>query len=1023
MNLLCRKLLFDRADYELLRSIDEASSGGPRNRVLPDSAPELHLHPRGIRELAEPQAVRLTRAMMSVLDTLDTGPAAMNRRLAALRELRDELLEGLDVPLRFNTARVILEVIKELIRLRQRDPYRRLRLAHDLRSAMLGNPLFIRRLLKRYHLVEMPENWTPVTFDQHVHDANTKGRKSPSHLIMDAWIKGLVKLQVIYYNYVPRDAAEEVLRAAGIMKIDVRIGVEFRALYRGRFVEMIWAPRGFSGAADYLKFLDRPKTGEFTRKCRKAANFRRRLVLETLAEFNANGRHRLEEHYGVRIGNVSDETFLASVAYGQPSIEHISELLVVLVRRELQKELDALEAREEERSAVGEERRRKIRAMLGELSAELLRSRYIDQKRWDTPPADLSELPEISRYSPEELLNELHKVASGFRMTLNLTDLPLEEVLEILYDCRGEITTLEIYNLKDEAAGRRPDDSVINSLRHALNSGAVVKLKNIIRLAINRTDKRVECRDRVARLEKLRRILRDMPRFIGFYARSPLGVSIGSDSASRPSPIVHGMGMAVIDTLTPAVRREIRRVRVPELSRLHVTSDVYRTLSYFPRSGIGFRARVAKFFGFGYRLKVEWVCCDEAQSIDSGLGNLAALGGFFPSIPQPPLTVPVASLREFWRYLNSNARIFCKVLIGFLAAFFTFYLGGRDTWWVLTWFGAVIWLGITGVRNIIQSVLAGGGLRNSPLLKWNDFISWQRVADSLLYTGLSVPLLEYVVKTVVLRQWCGWTAENEPLLVFGGIALANGIYISGHNLLRAFPKSAVWGNWLRAPLSIPLAMFFNLLFGSVLTLLRVPGVEEILQQWAAILSKLASDCIGGVIEAQADRARNLAARFSDFRTKLHELFELAAKVELLLPEDDLPALLRSKHSFFQLAGIKRSNLLNLFYVNALDMMYIWMRQPQAVAALEELMAKAPPEERLLFLKTQEILTREKSISKLFLNGLVGRNFSRALAFYLRYYRNYLDEIQQLEPEWRHEPVDWNFFPVPDGGQDTPYARS
>ncbi len=44
----------------------------------------------------------------------------------------------------------------------------------------------------------MPEEWNQVSFDDHVHDSNTKGRKSPSHLIMDAWIKGIRRLIVIY---------------------------------------------------------------------------------------------------------------------------------------------------------------------------------------------------------------------------------------------------------------------------------------------------------------------------------------------------------------------------------------------------------------------------------------------------------------------------------------------------------------------------------------------------------------------------------------------------------------------------------------------------------------------------------------------------------------------------------------------------------------------------------------------------------------------------------------------------------
>ena len=986
------KFLFDAADYELVRAVDEAVAARRHGDGKPAEFAQ-DLHPRGIRELVDPRAVRMTRTMLRLLDTFEAGVPAMEERLAALQALRGEVIEGLDVLLRYNTARALLQVIKDLVRERT-DPLRRLRLAHDMRTAMLGNPLFIRRLLRRYHLLEMPEDWTPVAFDQHVHDANTKGRKSPAHLIMDAWIKGIVKLQVIYYNYVPREAAEELLRAARIMNVEVRIGVELRSLWRDRFVEMIWAPRGFSGVNDYLKFLDRPKTEAFTHKCRKAANYRRKLVLEILDEFNQEGRGRLNSFYGIALPPVSREEFLESVQYGQPSLEHIGELLLVRVRRLLQEQLDALEA-EKNRKSGEESRLSELRARLGALSGELLRARYVDRSRWDQPPEKAGDLPEINRYSPYELITELHKVASGFRMTLNLSGLRLEDVIELLYDCRGEITALEIFNLKDDIAGERPDDDVINQLRHALNTGSVFKLKSLIRQAIARLSGS-DRPDRESRIDRMRHILRDMSGFLDFYQRSPLGASLGSDSAGRPSRQVHGMGFVVIDTLPGPVRRAIRHGMLPELKLLEVTSAVYRQLSYLPREIHGFWGRAARVLGFGCEVKVKWNCPDPAQAIDRGVGNLAALGGFSAPPLEQPLSRPVATAGEFWHYLNSNLKIAIKILVGFLAAFLTFRYGDYD-WWFLSYFGAVIWLGITGVRNIIQSVLAGGGLRSSPLLKWNDFISWQRVADSLFYTGLSVPVLDWLVKTVILHRWCGWTAESQPLLVFSGIALANGFYIMGHNLLRAFPKAAVWGNWLRAPLSIPLALFFNFLLGSVLGFFGVPGIESILQQWAAILSKLASDAVGGVIEARADRARNIAARLEDLRTKLRELFELISKLELLLPEEDLPELMKARDMLPGLSELKRNNLMRLFYVNALDIMYIWMRQPQAVTAMRIIMSRLSPEERLQFVKSQEILRREKSISKMFLAGLAGKHFTRPLAFYLAYYRDYLRELQQFDP--------------------------
>lgn len=988
-----RRLLFDAADHELLRAVDEALAGV---RLHGGRPPEFvaALHPRGIRELAEPRAVRMTRTMLRLLDTFEAGVPAMEERLAALQALHDEVIEGLDVLLSYNTARALLQVIKDLVRERN-DPLRRLRLAHDMRTAMLGNPLFIRRLLRRYHLVEMPETWVPVTFDQHVHDANTKGRKSPTHLIMDAWIKGIVKLQVIYYNYVPREAAEELLRAARIMKIDVRIGVEFRSLYRGRFIEMIWTPRGFSGVNDFLKFLDRPRTEVFTRKCRKAANFRRKLVLGILDRFNrCGGREKLNAFYGIDLPPVGKEEFLASVQYGQPSVEHIGELLVTRVRRELQRRLSELET-QKNAGAEKERREKELRARIGALSGELLRARYLDLTTWELPPGKLDDLPEINRYTPFELITELHKVASGFRMTLNLSGLRLEDVIEILYDCRGEITTLEIFNLKDDLAGGRPDDECLNELRHALNSGSVFKLKDLIRRAIRRVADS-ERNDREERTEKLRSILRDMSGFLEFYLRAPLEASIGSDSASRPSRFVHGMGFAVVDTLPNRVRRLVQHGLLPELKLLPITSSVYREWSFPPRERNGLWNRIGRFFGFGCDVKVRWNCPDPALRIDRGRGNLATLGGFSTPSPERRLSSPVATPLEFWHYLNSEVKIAVKILVGFLAAFLTFYFGSYD-WWFLSYFGAFIWLGITGVRNIIQSVLAGGGLRSSPLLKWNDFISWQRVADSLFYTGLSVPVLDWLVKTVILNDWLGWTAERQPLPVFTGIALANGFYIMGHNIIRAFPKSAVWGNWLRAPLSIPLALFFNFILGGALSLLGVKGIEVILQQWAAILSKLASDVIGGVIEARADRARNITARMADLKIKLRELFALVSKLELLLPEADLPELMRSRDVLPGISELKRNNLMKLFYVNALDIMYIWMRQPQAVTAMRRIMSRLSAEERLQFVKSQNILKRKKSISRMFLDGLVGKQFTRPLAFYLAFHSEYLKELREFDP--------------------------
>jgi hypothetical protein len=197
-------------------------------------------------------------------------------------------------------------------------------------------------------------------------------------------------------------------------------------------------------------------------------------------------------------------------------------------------------------------------------------------------------------------------------------------------------------------------------------------------------------------------------------------------------------------------------------------------------------------------------------------------------------------------------------------------------------FGAFIWFGITGVRNIVQSVLGGGGISRSPLLRWNDYVSWVRISDSLLFTGFSVPLLDYLVKTLLLDRLMGITTATNPLALYTVMAVANGIYLSSHNLFRGLPKAAVYGNFFRSVLSIPIAIAFNILIGGLLGTLGVAGIDGHLQKWAAVISKGASDTMAGVIEGTADRFTNIQTRFQDYADTLSQLFDTYGRLEALL---------------------------------------------------------------------------------------------------------------------------------------------
>ncbi|MBN2643546.1 MAG: hypothetical protein JXR78_17980 [Victivallales bacterium] len=971
--------MYDKADHKLLSEIDDILSGAHSRKHL-QRLFDPALHPRGIKELAAAREIRIVYAMLKLLDARE-GLDGAELRVNALRTLRDELMNGTDSSLRINTARVLLQTVKELTR--SGNSYTaRLRLAHNLRMALTGQPRFIRRQLRAYHLLEMPEDWTQLAFDDHVHDANTKGRKTPTHLIMDAWIKGIRRLQVIYYNHVPPVAADELLRAAELMKISVRIGVELPSLFNGKFVEMIWTPRGFTGSTSFMAFLDKAEMKKFTEKCLDSSAYVKSVVLAQLKEFNANTRVELNEVCGVTCPPLTEKDFLDSVGMGQPSMLHLSQFISnayfkLIAEDPLLKDNQRLYFK---------------------VHHERIMNHWLNDAATEVPPHNLNSLPEMMRLSPAELCSRLGSLPAGCRLTLNLSNITLDEAVEIIYDCRGAITHLELFNLKDYIMNKKSDAVAVNEFRLMLNAGNIIRLKQIVLGVLAVLE--AEPHKNKKRVAKMREILRELPQLIEVYSSTQLSARFGSDSTGRYERL-YGMGMVVIDSLPVLEQARIKNGGDRVRKLLPVNACINLCRRYTPVSG---KSRWKRFiaelwrglgspFGFGYSVRQEWELPENAIAIGDFNGNVCPLGGY-GSEHKNETALARFGLVEHWNCLNSRLKMFIKVMIGFIPAFISFML--TKDWWFLCWGGAFIWLGITGVRNIIQAVLGGGGFRRRGLLRWNDFVSWQRIADSLMYTGISVPLLDYVIKTLFMEQLCGLTAETNPLLVFTAINIANGFYISAHNLFRGLPRTAVYGNFFRAGLAIPLSMAFSILLELALSALGVSGIAGILQQWAAIISKIASDCVAGLIEGYADRVKNIEQRIRDYRNKILQLFSSYSSLDVMFPEDDTLKLLQSPKQLFKNISTEGRHLEHQLIVNSLDMLYFGMYQPQARNTFKRMMNDMSPDERRIIACSQKVLERRKEISQMFIDGLVGKDFARALSFYLNYHQRYLRDMAEFK---------------------------
>ena len=997
------RILFDKRDHQLLSIVNEVLTRDKSSRY---SGRRIHpyLHPHGITEMAESKGLRIASAVVRLVESLEEG--GVDDRLSSLRSLRNEVLSTATGPMPKNTARVLLQIMKELVRAHG-NYQRQLELAHDFRAVAAGNPRVIRSQLRHHHLLEMPEEWNHIAFDDHVHDVNTKGRKTSCHLIMDAWIKGIRRLRVIYYNYLEPKFAVELVEAAEIMGITIRIGIELNARFRDRYVQIIWAPRGFADTQSFLCFLAEDPVMAFMAEGKMVSEYQQKYVMAALREFNDRHRHDISEAYGFDPPLLRKSEFLSFVGSGQASILHLAEFIHTKILPIMQAQVKYLRKRY---ARVGPDERSRIairvKRMNG-LDSDTIVERYLlpgknpiipDPNR----PVQGPDIPGLLKLSPHDLITQLSRLHSSYRITLNLSNLKVEDVLELLYDCEGMITRLEIFNLKDYAAGKTSHIREINELQRAINAGNVINLKWLTRKMIARV-KASGYKDKEDRIEKLSNILHDIGSLEDLYKGTALKSRVGSDSTGR-SPRVHGMGLAIKQTLPRRAQKEIERRSVPSREIIPINITTYRQVAYIPR------VSTINFINVFYRLvrrvpllrlmgeeRDEGWRTEQFSSRVGTSGNIVTLGGFQEESTNGLTLDPPESGEGrtgiSWKYLNSGLKNGLKVLIGFIPAFATFAL--TKDWWLLAYFGAFIWFGITGLRNVLQSVLGGGGIRRSHLMRWNDYVSWTRISDSLLFTGFSVPLLDYLAKTLLLDRLLGINTSTNPAALYGVMALTNGLYISCHNAFRGLPRGAVLGNFFRSILSIPIAVALNASTGGILAWAGFAGVNDILQKWAAIISKAASDLVAGIIEGTADRYNNIRMRWRDYGTKLDQLFDIYAQLELLFPEADVLELLESPHKFQYKKGEEVRDLEKIIIINALDLLYFWNYQPRARSALRALIRNLSDEERQVVLSSHFILLEQRKISMLFVEGLVGRNFSRPLSFYLNYSREYLYAIKKI----------------------------
>ncbi len=203
--------------------------------------PDLLSHPGGFRRSLRKRRIGIAECYLQI--TQVEGEEDYERRLHALTTLVDLSLHTKTIAMPFNTARVQIELMKRASKATD-NPRKQMEAIADFSLASYGQEAVIRRFLRELGLAEVPEKGIrfrdlDLAWDSHVHDNLSEGRKTPSQVILDAFIKGLSRLTLVHFDVSNKNTIYEALKAGEILGIAVSIGIEFSvgaATHRKHFV-------------------------------------------------------------------------------------------------------------------------------------------------------------------------------------------------------------------------------------------------------------------------------------------------------------------------------------------------------------------------------------------------------------------------------------------------------------------------------------------------------------------------------------------------------------------------------------------------------------------------------------------------------------------------------------------------------------------------------------------------------------------------------------------------------------------
>ncbi len=799
-------LSFSNELYKLRRELNA------RIDILEGSAEGEEAEPLGSGRWFKKRRISIAEAYLRVVRNLDSEHA--RPRLRALRVMLDASFhnQALDMPL--NTARVQLYLMKSAVKSRD-DRRRQLELLADFSQSSYGQSAVTRNLLDRLGLIELPESGKKLRdlgagFDGHVHDAASTGRKNPTQLLIDAFIKGMSEITVSYYSPESVEQMEEAVEAGHIAGIRVDLGLEFGVMWQGeRFHFMAILPP-MEHASDVKRFFDKngASLAPLFEGIEEDEEGRVAAVRRLMHSFNGGPRHELNKGFPdkkiYRVKKLKLRDLKTIVPIWGAKRSHLAELLWknyrrVMFNRVLYMKVKRSEAEQALHSGsmtegefkYVEARYAELRGEYRVMSPDSLKRRYFPdpaEAEHDSAFKDLAELRALL-------------LRSGCRIKLIK---PLEHGPEkaaaFLDACAELIDEVEVYNVIEAA---EMGDAVF-----------------------------ADFAAEVGRLNTAR----------AQAGLGPLAAVPGSDATGR-SREVPGMGFLRSDFMKGrgAAHYAAHHKTLPP-----TVAELVLSGSSVPADGSAAPPPAPTLLCMGKVAEASYNRIGDEE--DSG-----------------EEAVP---LSRVIRYLNPGLLNFMRTALGFAIAYP----------FVGFWYSC-LWLGITGFRNALVDLFAYRGAR---VKRWRArSISWTNIAQSLFWTGLSVPVLAGV-KLAFDAVWpfvkAGFLYEFIRFFI---ISLANGIYLVCHNKLRGFDKGVIRANFFRNIISWPFATATSGIAAAM-------GIPVIVQ------SKIWSDIIAGFIEGGGKYLKTLRLRRRDVEELVPRILASSKKTELSIAVLDLLYLFREE---------------------------------------------------------------------------------------------------------------------------------